>query len=744
MFLGLPLQPREASRRADAAARSRRADRVFLDRPARLHVGHAARADRPLRQPLAPREEGSGRGAVGAEAADRLLARAQHPRALPGGRHATGILEWNKAFERIGFKDAIRVEIQPDDAEWDVARRPPRLGALDDDRAPELRRDRPVDRRSAHRRDPRRRHRVRRERAAQHPLRSRRAHRRRTAAAAPVASNRMACDYADGAAQEAGFALDLLEARDAIAPDSPETEQFIQAYVKDVVMHEVGHTLGLTHNFRASTIYSNEELADPEFTRTHGIAGSVMEYNPFNIALAGKPQGAYNMQTLGPYDYWAIEYAYREIPAEREAEELARIASRSNERELAFMMDDTIFASGLDPDVNTFDLGSDPLVYAKNRLALVRELWTRTERMPLKARRAIRDPAAQSVARPLRGEHQHPARGEVRRRRHDPARPRRQRPHAAQSGRRGEAARRADDARDRSLFGGQLPLPAGPPSAREHQLFRHREQQGARRGRAHARRRDRPAGPRAAARRAQPADEPTPSRSGCSTTKSKTASPKEALRLSELYETLHAAIWSELKTGRDITLFRAQSAARARDASRDRAVASVGDDAHRCARAAARGREAASHRARGSAGPARVFAGSARASCRSARDDRRGAEGADRPAGRLTTRCGAAGDTAVRPRRRPNGERWPDDESTRAGRVCADPARQSRAREPVRAARRESAPDRGGARRRDRAPRRRIHGFRRADAGARSRPRCCAASTRSPKSRSPSTTSSSA
>ena len=79
-------------------------------------------------------------------------------------------------------------------------------------------------------------------------------------------------------------------------------------------MHEVGHTLGLTHNFRASTVYTSAQLADPEFTRNNGIAGSVMEYNPVNIALAGQRQGAYQMQKLGPYDYWAIEYGYREIP----------------------------------------------------------------------------------------------------------------------------------------------------------------------------------------------------------------------------------------------------------------------------------------------------------------------------------------------------------------------------------------------------------------------------------------------
>jgi hypothetical protein len=191
------------------------------------------------------------------------------------------------------------------------------------------------------------------------------------------------CEYADGAAQEAGFALDLLEARGTIAPDSADVDEFVSAYLKDVMMHEVGHTLGLAHNFRASTVYTNAQLADPEFTRANGIAGSVMEYNPVNIALAGQRQGAYQMQSLGPYDYWAIEYGYREIPNERENDELERIAARSSEPQLAFMMPDAIYQSGLDPDVNVFDLGDDPLAYARNRLTLVRELWARTERMPL-------------------------------------------------------------------------------------------------------------------------------------------------------------------------------------------------------------------------------------------------------------------------------------------------------------------------------------------------------------------------
>jgi hypothetical protein len=109
-----------------------------------------------------------------------------------------------------------------------------------------------------------------------------------------------------------------------------------------------------------------------------------MDYNPWNIALKGEKQGEFQMSTLGPYDYWAIEYAYSEIAPEHEAQTLSMIAARSNEPLLAFAMDDTSFYSGLDPEINQFDLSVDPLGYAQKRFALARELLDRTERRELK------------------------------------------------------------------------------------------------------------------------------------------------------------------------------------------------------------------------------------------------------------------------------------------------------------------------------------------------------------------------
>jgi Met-zincin/Domain of unknown function (DUF5117) len=299
-----------------------------------------------------------------------------------------GILEWNKAFEKIGFKNAIRVEVQPDDADFDtsdikhasvrwqtVARTAygaigphvvdPRSGEiLDADIGIDANNVRVV-------------RNLRREFIPEPPVAT------ILPSARPGSAEMAFCEYGDLATQEAAFGMSLLEARGELDADGPDVDTFVATFLKDVTMHEVGHTLGLRHNFRASTIYTEAQLADAAFTKQNGIAGSVMEYNPWNIALKGVKQGEYQMSTLGPYDYWAIAYGYSEIAPEQEAAELAKIAARSDEPYLAFATDEDVLFVALDPAVNTMDLGSDPLAYAVKRLALVHELWQRTETMKL-------------------------------------------------------------------------------------------------------------------------------------------------------------------------------------------------------------------------------------------------------------------------------------------------------------------------------------------------------------------------
>ena len=71
-----------------------------------------------------------------------------------------------------------------------------------------------------------------------------------------------------------GFALSLLEARGELDADSPEADQLVFDFLKDVTMHEVGHTLGLRHNFRASTAVSQQQLTDKAYAEKNGLTGS--------------------------------------------------------------------------------------------------------------------------------------------------------------------------------------------------------------------------------------------------------------------------------------------------------------------------------------------------------------------------------------------------------------------------------------------------------------------------------------
>jgi len=148
-------------------------------------------------------------------------------------------------------------------------------------------------------------------------------------------------------------------------------EGFLGQAIKEVVMHEVGHSLGLRHNFKASIMLRPDQINDTSITHVKGMTGSVMDYNPINVAPKGQKQGDYASTTIGPYDHWAIEYAYATVEGNEEAG-LKKIAARSPDPDLAFGTDDDFMNN--DPQVNTYDLTSDTLAYGKMRMSMASEL----------------------------------------------------------------------------------------------------------------------------------------------------------------------------------------------------------------------------------------------------------------------------------------------------------------------------------------------------------------------------------
>lgn len=143
-------------------------------------------------------------------------------------------------------------------------------------------------------------------------------------------------------------------------------ESFIGPLLADLVCHEVGHTLGLRHNFKASSIYSLAELNSEELKGQKPFAGSVMDYLPVNFNFeSGKVQGDYAMIGVGPYDMWAIEYGY-----ELDEKKLPKILERVAEPELVYATDED--TGGPDPLAQRYDFSEDPLDYAFNQVRLAK------------------------------------------------------------------------------------------------------------------------------------------------------------------------------------------------------------------------------------------------------------------------------------------------------------------------------------------------------------------------------------
>ena len=162
---------------------------------------------------------------------------------------------------------------------------------------------------------------------------------------------------------------------------SPATDsELVRQGLYALVLHEVGHTLGLNHNFISSQLLSPDELYDREPTTSQGFStGSVMDYAPINVAPEGREQGLFYEVSPGPYDLWAIEYGYSEALDDTAAEQqrMDSLLARSTERALWFANDADDMRSagaGIDPRVMVNDMSSDNITYAVDRMGLIRDI----------------------------------------------------------------------------------------------------------------------------------------------------------------------------------------------------------------------------------------------------------------------------------------------------------------------------------------------------------------------------------
>lgn len=154
-----------------------------------------------------------------------------------------------------------------------------------------------------------------------------------------------------------------------------DKDEFLKQALYDLTLHEVGHTLGLNHNFIASQMNDMNRLQDKSYGENTGLTASVMDYTIPNISPDKNKQGLYFDNRPGPYDLWAIQFGYTTY-ADSAAEQKGRQAllSQSTRPEYRFFNDGDDMRSsgkGIDPRVMLYDMSSDAITYAMENTDMV-------------------------------------------------------------------------------------------------------------------------------------------------------------------------------------------------------------------------------------------------------------------------------------------------------------------------------------------------------------------------------------
>lgn len=151
---------------------------------------------------------------------------------------------------------------------------------------------------------------------------------------------------------------------DPRAAKLPLPDSLMGELLEYIAAHEVGHTLGFPHNMKASSQFPVDSLRSSSFTALNGDEASIMDYGRFNY-VAQPGDGARLIPSIGPYDKFAVEWGYRPISGARtpddEKSALDQMAARQ-EREPYLRFGN---ADGIDPTAQTEDLGADPVASTK-------------------------------------------------------------------------------------------------------------------------------------------------------------------------------------------------------------------------------------------------------------------------------------------------------------------------------------------------------------------------------------------
>ncbi len=283
-------------------------------------------------------------------------------------------LEWNKAFEKAGFSNAVAVKIQPDDADWDAGDL--RYNVLRWTSSPNP----PFGGYGPSFANPRTGQLLGADIMLEYSFLNRSTLTRELIQGEIADQTNQflwpemhTCAVNNVLGMGTAFAQSGLTLSGA---DIGLQEQLLRDRMHYLILHEIGHTLGMNHNMKATQILSREQVQDPAVLQSGILAGSVMDYPAVNYAPTEEEQTLFYTIAPGPYDDWYIEWAYSPGVAdpEQEAVRLDAIASRSAEPELAFGndADDMRYpGTGLDPRVNIYDLSSDSIGYAASQMALM-------------------------------------------------------------------------------------------------------------------------------------------------------------------------------------------------------------------------------------------------------------------------------------------------------------------------------------------------------------------------------------